>query len=259
MRRLKAKLKSQNGASMLLALLFFLVCALVAATVIMAAASNAGKTRSGREEQQKYFALSSALQLVCDELTSVEYQGQYDYKKEDIYGPATNPEFLYTLHTYKQETGIFDCGLEGVLPLLSDFDALFAKDMEKFKSKKVDTEKDRYNISWLPGSLSSTGHTIKLAVTDDGGLDASETLKNDVTITAKVTDSYRIRLTAEIKGTDGYTNTDYTYKLEAELTPKESSFPEPKDTPGGNGTYTTDPLTWKLNWISKKELEEITP
>lgn len=257
MRRLKAKLKSQNGASMLLALLFFLVCALVAATVIMAAASNAGKTRSGREEQQKYFALSSALQLVCDELTSVEYQGQYDYKKEDIHGPVTNP-VSYTLHTYEQKQGVFTCELQGVLPLLLDFDALFAKNMQAFLDGKPKTGNNRYDGKVLPNVLQNS-HKITLKVSETGDLDASETLKNDVTITAKVTDSYRIRLTAEIKGTDGYTNADYTYKLEAELTPKESSFPEPKDTPGGNGTYTTDPLTWKLNWISKKELGEITP
>lgn len=258
MRRLKAKLKSQNGASMLLALLFFLVCALVAATVIMAAASNAGKTRSGREEQQKYFALSSALQLVCDELTSAEYRGQYGYTKEEkTEGPATNP-VSYTLHTYKQETGIFACELENVLPLLLDFDALFAKNMQAFLDGKPKTGNNRYDGKVLPNVLQNS-HEITLKVSETGDLDASETLKNDVTITAEVTDSYRIRLTAEIKGTDGYTNADYTYKLEAELTPKESSFPEPKDTPGETGTYTTDPLTWKLNWISKKELGEITP
>ena len=56
-----------SGASILLALLFFLVCAMVGASVLMAAASNAGKSRSSREEQQKYLTLSSAMQLVCDE------------------------------------------------------------------------------------------------------------------------------------------------------------------------------------------------
>ena len=41
----------------------FLVCAMVGASVLMAAASNAGKSRSSREEQQKYLTLSSAMHL----------------------------------------------------------------------------------------------------------------------------------------------------------------------------------------------------
>ena len=46
MRQLIQKLRSQSGASILLALLFLLVCMLAAATVLMAAVSNAGKIRS---------------------------------------------------------------------------------------------------------------------------------------------------------------------------------------------------------------------
>ena len=45
MKRVKEKLKSRRGASILLALLFLLVCVLVAMSVLMAAASNAGKIR----------------------------------------------------------------------------------------------------------------------------------------------------------------------------------------------------------------------
>lgn len=259
MRRLKAKLKSQNGASILLALLFFLVCALVAATVIMAAASNAGKARSGREEQQKYFALSSALHLVCDELTSAEYRGRYDYRKEEkTEGLAANLVH-YTLHTYEQKQGEFQCELGDVLPLLSDFDALFAQEMQSFLSARPTTGDNRYTGKALPDTALQPQHKITLKVSDTGALAASGTLQDEVTVTAKVTEKYRIRLTAEIAGSDGYTGEAYTYKLEAELTPKESALPQPKAPPLVDGINQTDPLTWKLNWISKNELGEITP
>ena len=64
MERLREKLKSQCGASILLALLFLLLCMMVAASVLMAAASNAGKLCSNQEEHQKYLTVSSALWLV---------------------------------------------------------------------------------------------------------------------------------------------------------------------------------------------------
>lgn len=77
MKRLKEKLKSNDGASLILSLLVFLLCIMVAASILAAAVSNAGKARSDRVEQQRYQALSSAMRLVCGELEKVEYKGKY--------------------------------------------------------------------------------------------------------------------------------------------------------------------------------------
>ena len=77
MKRLKEKLKSKDGASLILSLLVFLLCIMVAASILAAAVSNAGKARSDRVEQQRYQALSSAMRLVCGELEKVEYKGKY--------------------------------------------------------------------------------------------------------------------------------------------------------------------------------------
>lgn len=71
------KLRSQKGASMLLALLFLLICSMVTASILMAAAANAGKHRSNLEEHQIYLALSSAVSTLCDELNRCEYRGRY--------------------------------------------------------------------------------------------------------------------------------------------------------------------------------------
>lgn len=79
MNRLKGKLRSEDGASLLLSLLVFLLCVLVAATVLAAAVSNAGRVRSNRAEQQRYQTLSSAMRLICGELEKTEYTGKYKY------------------------------------------------------------------------------------------------------------------------------------------------------------------------------------
>ncbi len=78
MRRLREKLHSESGASILLALLMFLVCGMVASSILAAATSNAGKARSNQVEHQKYLTLSSAIRLVADELERAEYTGQYN-------------------------------------------------------------------------------------------------------------------------------------------------------------------------------------
>lgn len=64
---------------MVLALVFLLVCVLVGVSVLMAAASNAGRSGSNRQEQQYYLALSSALQLVSDDLQESSYVGKMDF------------------------------------------------------------------------------------------------------------------------------------------------------------------------------------
>ena len=75
MERLGKKLRSERGASLLLALLMLLVCMMVGSSVLAAAASNAGKARSNRTEQQRYLNLTSAIQLVADEIARAEYTG----------------------------------------------------------------------------------------------------------------------------------------------------------------------------------------
>ena len=95
MKDIKKKLNDRQGAAILIALMFMLVCMVTGASVLFASASNAGKARSNKEEQQKYLSVSSALNLICDELTDedVYYIGHYDYQKTDISDPSN---LLYT-------------------------------------------------------------------------------------------------------------------------------------------------------------------
>ena len=70
---IKQKLKSENGASFLLALLAFLVAAMVCATIITAATSNVKRVHSDRETQQMHLTMTSAAQLVRDAMLDSSY------------------------------------------------------------------------------------------------------------------------------------------------------------------------------------------
>ena len=70
---IKQKLKSENGASFLLALLAFLVAAMVCVTIITAATSSVKRVHSDRESQQMQLAITSAAQLVRDTMGKTQY------------------------------------------------------------------------------------------------------------------------------------------------------------------------------------------
>lgn len=74
MRKIKEKLHSENGASFLLALVAFLVAAMVSVTIVAAAVSSLKRVYSDRAVQQAHLTLTSAAQLVRDEMekTSVK-------------------------------------------------------------------------------------------------------------------------------------------------------------------------------------------
>lgn len=75
MERLRAKLKSESGASITFALLIFLVCAVLSAVIIVAASVSAGRMSSFTEKgkigslsksENNYYAVTSAAELIID-------------------------------------------------------------------------------------------------------------------------------------------------------------------------------------------------
>lgn len=252
MKGLRNKLKDQCGASILLALLFFLLCSMVGASVLMAAASNAGKVRSSREEQQKYLLLSSALRLVCGELTSAEYYGRYTYQTWTEEKPAVDEEGrpirddagklvteTHAYHEYKQAAGVFQCGLSNVLPLTNELDLFFAS---KFPPSYDDGTK-HYIYMPMSGSPTSGEHELTLSVnaSEVEGLDGPE---DTVTVKVRLDENLRIWITAAL----GVEEDGYIYTIRAQLTGQDNL--------GLSGTADENqagPVTWTLEWIAKKE------
>ncbi len=259
MRALREKWNSQNGASVLLALLFFLVCMMVAASILMAAVSNAGKLRSNREEQQRYMALSSALLLVCEELTAAEYRGQYLYEKSEFSSGEDGEGNLVThnRHVYEQVEGSFVCGLNSssgpaLLPLAGDLDAFFADRFQVPEAQKIPG--DEYDCRKLD-SLSAQRSPYTLTFTPDPGGDGYPGLSGEkVSVTITLNESGSIRLRAVLEGQEGDTEA-----MEAELLPCDSLqkllVPEGGLTSGEDPVlFQTEPVKWKLNWLVKKEV-----
>lgn len=229
--RFRRKVRSQRGASLLLALLFLLLCAMVAASILMAAAANAGKHRSNLDEHQTYLALSSAVSLLCDELNAAEYRGQYlywttEYSVDNGDGTTTS----ITRDHFEQVSGKYTGAMEDIL--LSDFDAIFAE-MNNHSPSLVSF----YEIKFKPTTVSYR-HNLKL--TPQTGIALLDGQDIEISLNV-VKDSYAIELTATLDG----------YSIQAEITPTETmpaigtlSYPD-KDV-----TRQTNPMKWKLGWIT---------
>ncbi|MCR5097189.1 MAG: hypothetical protein K6A70_10725 [Erysipelotrichaceae bacterium] len=82
------KLKSENGASLAIALLLFLICAVVSSVVLTAGTAASGRLSKKAEMDQKYYLVNSAAELIIEELEGkaviVESNGMNKtYKKAD--------------------------------------------------------------------------------------------------------------------------------------------------------------------------------
>ena len=75
------KLKSNTGASILLALMFFLICFFVASVVMASASVNASRALAQKEEQRSYFAIQSAENLIKDMFGQIN--GANRYKRDE--------------------------------------------------------------------------------------------------------------------------------------------------------------------------------
>lgn len=66
MRAIQKKIQSQRGASITFALLLFLVCAVLSSVVIVAATTASGRMSRLAETDQRYYAVTSAAELLRD-------------------------------------------------------------------------------------------------------------------------------------------------------------------------------------------------
>lgn len=271
MEALKKKFKSRRGASLLLAMLFLMVCMMVGASVMIAAAFNLNKFRGVQEEQQKYLTLSSALNLLVDELERVEYVGKYEYTLtmviltdddgEPIFDGDGNPIYHY-IHTYEQVAGELrlsvdqsDWGLNEVLPLYSYFDSVFAWESGEFDETEYihPITGDQYFYKTDISSVSLPLHyKLELELTDEDG--AYGGLSDKVSIDVELREDGSIYLTATLEETD--------YKmialLKANLDYEHNEYPQNRLVLRGDEvdtkTYETKlPIRWNLEYIFKGE------
>lgn len=90
------KLRSQKGASLILAAVYFLICAFVGGTVLAAATSGSAHLKDRKADEQTFLIQRSAARVIEQELTVedgylqaeiIKYvtdEGAYDYKTNNI-------------------------------------------------------------------------------------------------------------------------------------------------------------------------------
>ena len=76
MRRVGKKIGGRSGATMLFAILVFMLCALTGVAELTAAAANSGRYTHVKEEQQEYLSMSSAVNLMREELVGKTFTAQ---------------------------------------------------------------------------------------------------------------------------------------------------------------------------------------
>ena len=86
--RIRSKLNSRSGVSLVLALFLLLICAFAGAAALTAASSNIGRYDYVSDYQQQYLAVSSAAGLIKDELVGFTYNssGSNFYDDEGLIG-----------------------------------------------------------------------------------------------------------------------------------------------------------------------------
>lgn len=264
MRRAREKLKSTRGASLALALLLLLVCIAVGVSLLMAAASNGGRVRSNRQERQGYLALSSAMELVTQDLATsdpaagdpakMEYYGKYNYTPEKEEENAAG-EVTVISAEYVQEGGTVEGGTELGEKLKPVFDWIFGQAL------KAQADAERADCDLLSGgSIHDPKAPFKWTVKTGAVTGTSDPLEGFV-VQAEITvqENYVITLTftfAEVP--DGYPEEIKDLTLRAQLTP-QGGVPTPgipkKDSTDPDATTSNEStkVSWKLDWVTDRK------
>jgi hypothetical protein len=238
MRRPNGIGKSKYGATIRLVLPFLLLCALVAIILRVVLPDTGADTQ---QEQQLYLAVSSALELVCDDLQSATYTGAFAYTEfeEDVGDTGRR-----TVRHYEQQEGTYECMLQSLL--WEDFDKLFGErlrqDVDALEEQNTDKDAVRYESQVL--DISETGlfrHT--LTITPHITSDPDDLCNQPVEVTVDVvpqneTDErkiYTIEVTATLQD----------YQMNAELA-AAASEPTLQNAERVEGNLYEASMTWEL-------------
>lgn len=250
MKERNRKLRSQRGASILLAMLFLEVCMMAGASILMAASSNAGKIRSSKEEQQVYLALSSALKIVTDDLTSVPYYGQFEYREEIITPQEQTLE--RKSHIFTQQQGKWDCRLKDFF--LPNFDALFGEYLKKEPWKPDNPDLEQWEYVVLP---EEDARNVLRTLTIVPELEELRGFQVKISVT--VQSDYDMNLCAvlaEVPPEYGQVWQFREYEMNAELTPEDTAPHIDDGALTKNSVNESTSMKLRLGWITGAEKNE---
>ena len=176
------KIQSNSGASLVMALLLILVGVMVSAVIIAAAVSSVQAQNQSRDEQQLYLEVSSAAELVRDELESDECDCSSEvtnvYTKRNSSKNWGDPS---TTTKKKYGTGaLFSSVIEEALEYAetytgSTFSKTYSIDAgdynkvtaEVLLNKKTENDGEKYNLT-ITFASEKDEHKCRMILTADG-------------------------------------------------------------------------------------------
>ena len=169
---IKKKLRSNEGASLMVALLFFVMCATVGSIILAAATASSGRLANLRKEDQSYYAIASAADLFAETMENKKVMIQLNQTDGTI---TPKPADLVVLDPKDGKTSLTASNY--LLPSLVLDTNLYAilRYGDKFPN-------------YSEGSISdfSAVKTTKITVAGEPGLDVDATISMNKALDLKV-------------------------------------------------------------------------
>ena len=177
MRRIRQKLNSQGGASILIALLFFLVAVMVAAVITSAALTAVKRVRDDQDAQQEYLTLQSAAKVLepileeswfaITELEGTDSQeepySKTEYECGGLLGKQIQKAVQYFEAFPNDASGLFTTYEATVTPALRQEETIMASATLTFRILKDQKAENQYSID---GTLKLGETSRKLFLND---------------------------------------------------------------------------------------------
>ena len=112
MKSIVRKTKDNSGATIIMALLFMLVCVMISVVLIAQAGSVAGSIPAQREQQKAYLAVSSAVDLLKNDIENYRFDKELGADSLEMISDgsdAIKPLLEATLTGYKQGSFLLNC------------------------------------------------------------------------------------------------------------------------------------------------------
>ena len=227
MSRVKKKLQSRRGASITFALLIFLVCAVVSVAVVVAGSAAAGRMSQRAETDQRYYAVTSAAELLCDDFKDMNVTAVYDKASS-----ATNVKTDAITVTEVKKTGASDEITSGVDVLKAVSKTLVSKVANRAASPTAPDDTLTLTVSSGAPENSALGCTIREYIYTDGRVVFEISNTTDPADTSAPV--YTLQATFDANITESVT--------QYQLTSGETEVPMQR---------VTTKLVWSLNSIKK--------
>lgn len=254
---MKRKLRSQSGASLILALLLFLVCAVVGSIVLTAGTAASGRLSEMAGMDQRYYAVTSAANMLGKELNGTQVTivrekkvtDTYEANEDSFVRTGSDTEYVFYNPDKSEETSYFN------LSFLTQQTVYYLFGSASPELSSQDQKITAWNASFYTPKTAAQ-QTFSLTFDHSDQVDTSAL---PVRVVA-VMDQYGT-LTLRVSNADSNGTAGRTYRLDVILVPSVNERTVTyTDSPVmfGDTTYTvtttdtkTADVTWKLQGIKK--------